>query len=170
MSLLAVQLCRHPSLKHVDRGTVWSRHPGVYDSKKGKTVVPAAYDNDQHGPSVFMNPVRNMYGDKLLADGRTIEFHASTNDMVNGKLDGLVGREATLYAFLGNNTYRTGKVIVDTASSRGVYHLRLVSPSLPQAAPPPQARQPQPLEDDMEDGGYKKPPVRVLWADMTDSE
>lgn len=153
MSLLATQLCRHPSLRPVDRDTVWQRHPGVYDSKKGRTVVPAAYDAPPHGPSVFINPVKNAYNDRILPDGKTIEFHPSSSDLVNGRLDRLEGKEATLYAFLGNNMYRTGTVTVHGAS-RGVYHLRMVSPPLPQAPPPP------PPPDD------SHAPKRMLWADM----
>lgn len=152
MSLLATQLLRHPSLKPIDRAAVWARHPGVYDPKTRRTVVPAAHDS-----SVFMNPVKNAYGDKLLPDGRTIEFHPSSSNLVNGRLQKLTGAEATLYVFLGNDTYRTGTVAVDRVAE-GVYHLRLVTPPLPCQPPPrpPPAEQPS------------RQPKKMLWADMTD--
>ena len=153
MSLLATQLMRHPSLKAVDRDTVWARHPGVYDSRQGRKVVPAAHDSaGGREPSVFINPTKNAYGDRMLPDGKTIEFHPSTNNNVNGMLDRLAGREATLYAFLGNNTYRAGKVVVKSVAN-GVYHLGLVTPPLPQAALVARAEPPRQQR-------------RVLWADM----
>ncbi len=154
--MLAVQLGRHPSLKPVDRDTVWARHPGVYDQKTRRKVVPAAHEDP---PSVFINPAKNKYGDRLLPDGRTIEFHPSTNDGVNALLDRLTGREATLYAFLGNNTYRTGRVLVHSVSN-GVYHLGLVTPPLPRAPPPLPSPLPPPVEQP------PPQPRRVLWADM----
>jgi hypothetical protein len=133
-SLLATQLARHPALRAVDRDTVWARHPGVYDRARGQKVVPAVHMSANGESSVFINPALNRYGDRMLADGRTIEFHPSTNDVVNGRLDRLLGREATMYAFLGRDAYRMGRVLVE-AAARGVYHLRLA----PAAFEPPAA-------------------------------
>jgi len=155
-SLLAIQLSRHPSLRVVDRETVWTKHPGVYDGVKGRKVVPAAHDNP---PSVYMNPVKNVYGDRLLPDGRTIEFHPSSSDVVNGKLHRLLGREAAFYAYVGNDGYRAGKVVVERRPmSDGVFHLRLITPPLPAAAGPA----PAPAPDTA--------PEKKAWADMTDSD
>lgn len=153
-TMLATQLSRHPSLKPVDRETVWKKHPGVYDRVKGRKVVPAAHEDP---PSVFINPVKNVYGDRLLPDGRTIEFHPSSNDAINGALHRLLGREATLYAFLGGNTYRTGRVVVERrATADGVFLLTLVTPPLPAAGAPADP--------------VAAAPRKTLWADMGDSD
>lgn len=155
-SLLATQLGRHPSLRAVDRELVWARHPGVFDAKKGRTVVPAVHEGAQGVVSVFMNSSKNNYGDRMLPDGVTIEFHPSTSDIVNGRLDRLAGKEATLYAFLGSNSYRTGKIVVRDApnGARGVYHLVLQRQQQQQLPPAAVAR------------AAAAAPPRTLWADM----
>lgn len=155
--MLATLLRRHPSLRAIDRETVWAKHPGVYDRTRGTKVVPAVHDN-----SVYMNPIKNAYGNKMLADGRTIEFRPSSNDLVNGKLDLLVGKEVNFYAMVDPNVYRAGKVVVEKpAMADGVFHLRMVTPPLRVAASVPLPRQP-----------LQKPPTSstaaaaTAWADM----
>lgn len=136
-SLLSTQLSRHPSLRAVDREVVWAKHPGVTDARTGHKVVPTALLTDNTA-SVFLNPEKNAYGDRILADGRTIEFHPSTSAKVNADLYRLVGREATLYAYLGRAGYRTGRIRVErppTMNDDGVLYLRIQPPELPVAMP-----------------------------------
>jgi hypothetical protein len=138
---LASQLLRHRDLTAIDRETVWTSHPGVWDSRLGRKVVPTAWDG-----SVYLNAYDNKYGDKMLPDGRTIVFHPSNSSSVNAKLSELAGKDVALYAFVGRNTYRTGRVRVEKAQG-GVYHLKV-----------------HPRQDSS--GGAPGGDERIAWADM----
>lgn len=139
-SLFATQLLRHGSLKAIDRDKMYRLHP-----RGGLPYTPVVHTDPVRGPSIFLYAYNNVYKDRILPDGLTIEYHASRNDAVNNDLNRLVGREVTLYAQLGRHECRHGKVLVKP-STGGVYHLRLLPP-------PPDA-----------------PVQTTLWADMVDDE
>jgi hypothetical protein len=128
LTLFATQLSRHPSLKPLGLETMYARHPGQTDPRTGKRFVPAVHRDPERGASIFMYPRNDRYPDTMLPDGRTIEFHASTNVSIARQLDELVGREVTLYTQLGvgrDAHAREGKVVVDSSPKPGVYLLRL---------------------------------------------
>ncbi len=143
-TLLSVQLARHPSLRPVDRDAVMARHPT--STERGRRVIPETCVTP---PSVFIN-AEPPHGSraKILRDGRTIEY-ASLDP---GGLRRLVGRDATLYAYVGTRgggMYRTGTVRVSFAdATQDTFHLVMQPPALPGGMPPP---------------GHS-------WADMTDSD
>lgn len=136
MPPLALQLARHPSLKAIEREAMYRLHPSKYDAH-GNRYVPAVHYAPA-GPSVFMYPMNGRYANKMLADGRTIEYHPSTMRSTNADLDSLVGQEVTLYVQCDKQQCRQGRVTVKRAP-QGAFHLALVSPPLP-AAPGPSDR------------------------------
>lgn len=157
--LFAAQLARHPSLQRVALDTMYARHPAQVD-QEGKRFVPAVH-RGAGGTSLFIYPFsRYAYRDRVLADGRTIEYHSSTNAHTNGELRSLVGQEVTLYAQVGRGDAREARVLVQQPADvpEDVFHLRLVSPRLvsPPGVEPAAAAPAAPPAD-------KK---RVLWADM----
>ena len=154
-SLFATQLSRHPSLHRVPLETMYARHPAQVDHQ-GKRFVPAVH-RGAAGPSLFLYPFsRFAYGDRVLPDGRTIEYHPSANARTNGELRALVGQEVTLYAQVGKREARQARVVVEQPPDipDNVFFLRILTPATappPQPAPPPAAAPP----------GRK-----ALWADM----
>lgn len=145
-TLFATQLSRHPSLRRVPLETMYARHPAQVDAN-GKRFVPAVH-RGQADTSLFIYPFNRFgYMDRILADGRTIEYHPSTNLRVNAQLRDLVGREVTLFAQVGKREAREARVVVEHPEGLGddVFHLRLVTPSLPEAPAPAK---------------------KVMWADM----
>ena len=152
-TLFATQLSRHPGLQRLPLETMYARHPAQTDHE-GRRFVPAVYQGPA-GPSLFLYPFnRYSYQDRMLPDGRTIEYHPSSNGRTNGQLRSLVGKEVTLYAQVGRREARQARVVVEHPPdlAEDVFHLRLVTaaPSAA-AAPAPQQQQQQ---------------RRVLWADM----
>lgn len=145
-TLFQTQLLRHPNLRAIDRELMYARHPSKTDPS-GKRYVPAVNHHPAYGYSVFLYPgTKYGYDDRILADGVTIEYHPSTNSQLNNELGRLVGQEVTLYAQVGKQECRQGKVTVGRPSSatQPVFHLKLM-----------------PLQPVARKG---------LWADMTDSE
>lgn len=157
-SLFATQLSRHPAMQRVALDTMYARHPAQVDHE-GKRFVPAVHRGPS-GSSLFLYPFsRFAYRDRVLPDGRTIEYHPSTNARTNGQLRALVGQEVTLYAQVGKRDARQAKVVVEHPADlpEDVFHLRLVGAG---AAPVPVA--PAAATADTS----PPPKKRALWADM----
>lgn len=146
-TLLSVQLSRHPSLRPVERDAVMARHPVT--AERGRQVIPETSGGSP--PSVFINaePPHGARG-RILPDGRTIEY----TSLDPAGLRDLVGRDATLYAYVGmgrrgGGMYRTGRVRVTApAAADGMFHLVVQPPAMPGGMPPPGR----------------------AWADMSDSD
>lgn len=133
MSLFVTQLLRHPSLSPIARDVMYAKHP-ARDGPSGRRYVPTVHTDPQDGPSVFVNPLnKHGYHDRVLPDGRTIEYHSSVSATVNRDLRRLVGTEVVLYAMLGRHECRTGRVVVEKPAgvAAEVFHLRLLPPSEP---------------------------------------
>lgn len=143
--MFATQLLRHPSLRPMPLAEMYAAHPRV--TRGGKTFVPAVHVHPVHGPSIFLYPFSKFaYADRILADGRTIEYHPSRNALIDSDIASLVGREVVLYAQAGRAEGRVGRVRVSRSDRADVYLLEL---------------QPQP---DVDTKGVAA--VRVAWADM----
>lgn len=125
-SMLATQLSRHPSLKPLGLQTMYARHPSQTDPSTGRKFVPAVHEDAMRGYSIFMYPkTRFGYEDRILPDGRTIEYHPSTNASITHQLDRLIGKEVTLYVQTDRTQAREGRVVVEKPSESNVYHLQL---------------------------------------------
>lgn len=136
MNLFATQLSRHPSLKPVGLETMYARHPGQTDPRTGRRFVPAVHRDPDRGASIYMY-ANGKYVNAMLPDGRTIEYHPSTNQAITRQLDELVGKEVTLYTQLGAGRQaqaREGKVVVQKSPTFGVYHLLLQPQQTPRWA------------------------------------
>ena len=147
-SAFAAQLAAHAHLRPVPLQAMYAAHPAQVD-QAGRRFVPAVHHGPR-GPSIFLYPFsRFAYRDRVLPDGRTIEYHPSTNARTTAELRALVGQEVTLYAQVAGREAREARVVVQHPAGLpdDVFHLRIVAP----AAAPPAA----------------KPAVkRVMWADM----
>lgn len=163
MSLFATQLLRHSSLRAIPRDVMWAKHP-AREGPSGHKYVPAVHTDPRDGPSIFINAMNKRgYEDRVLPDGRTIEYHASVSPAVNRELRRLVDSEVTLYAQLGRHDCRVGRVVVEKprGAADEVFHLRLVAPAgdrgAPASPPPPELVFPEPGSG---------PAVKINWADM----
>lgn len=147
-SLFATQLSRHPAMQRVPMDTMYSRHPAQVDHD-GRRFVPAVHRGPA-GTSLFIYPFgRFGHRDRVLPDGRTIEYHPSASARAKGQLRDLLGQEVTLYAQVGRHDARQATVRVEQPPDvpEDVYLLRLLVPVT--RAPVQQ-----------------EPPKRVMWADM----
>lgn len=170
-TLFATLLARHPSLKPIPRDVMYARHPRPPNAG----YTPPVHFDRQRGPSIFIS-ANGPYQDRLLPDGRTIEYHPSTNTQVNSDLESLLGKEVTLYASLARGDCREGRVIVQK-QTHGVYHLCLLPlPPLgasfvrpvagaehPAVAAAATATQPAPKIDW---AATTRPAPKINWADM----
>jgi hypothetical protein len=112
---------------------MYARHPAQVDSM-GRKFVPAVHRAGGDGPSIFMYPGNPKYDNKLLDDGDTIHFKASSNAAVTQQLDALVGQTVTLYVQTARTEAREGRVTVSSAAGADGYHLKLVPPPGPRWA------------------------------------
>lgn len=139
-SLLATQLLRHPSLTPVERSAMYALHPSKTDAT-GRRYVPAVHRDPRRGASVFVYPFsRHGYRDRMLPDGRTVEYSPSGNSVTNRDLDALVGQEVILYAQLGGAPAhcRQGRVrVLKPRRDSPVFHLCILAPP---TSPPTRAR------------------------------
>jgi hypothetical protein len=133
-TLLGTQLSRHPSLTPLGVQTMFDRHPQRTSPATGLAYSPAVHRDALRGASIYLNGLSDRHGNRMLPDGVTIEYRPSNSPEITRQLDDLVGQEVTLYALVGREQAREGRVAVgkqEDPQGRGVYHLRLQ----PKAAP-----------------------------------